>query len=262
LLCYVCSYELSTPESQTRQLADLAFVMQDYDLALSQLKNVASEYKADKAAKHFASSQELIGICTLLTGGSHKDANAAFDSAMGTYHAAGDIRRGTRAALWAYDMHRWSLRFSDGATFLLRASEKEPAALAAPTAASSRMITNSTNATGISSGGVVVGGGQEKRPDPSVRGALLLEQAAYCFVWMKPPLVRKYAFHLVMAAHWYHKCNQVPLLYFCMYLSCALMFMCDGMHGDIENPRSSMLCIRAWCVSTTWVVPCGGSCQL
>jgi hypothetical protein len=66
----------------------------------------------------------------VLIQGSHKDANASFDAAMATYHSVGDSRRGTRAALWAYDMHKWSQRFTDAATFLLRASEKEPAALA------------------------------------------------------------------------------------------------------------------------------------
>lgn len=49
-----CRYELSTLETQTRHLADLAFLMQDYDTALTNYKLVAAEYKADKALRHFA----------------------------------------------------------------------------------------------------------------------------------------------------------------------------------------------------------------
>ena len=40
-----------------RQLADLAFVMQDYETAQSTLKLLASDYKTDKAWKHLAGVQ-------------------------------------------------------------------------------------------------------------------------------------------------------------------------------------------------------------
>ncbi len=44
-----------------RQLADLAFVMQDYETAQSTLKLLASDYKTDKAWKHLAGVQ--VGLC-------------------------------------------------------------------------------------------------------------------------------------------------------------------------------------------------------
>ena len=40
-----------------RQLADLAFVMQDYETAQSTLKLLAGDYKTDKAWKHLAGVQ-------------------------------------------------------------------------------------------------------------------------------------------------------------------------------------------------------------
>lgn len=40
-----------------RQLADLAFVMQDYETAQSTLKLLAGDYKTDKAYKHLAGVQ-------------------------------------------------------------------------------------------------------------------------------------------------------------------------------------------------------------
>ena len=39
--------------------------------------------------------------------------------------------------------------------------------------------------------------------------ALFLEQAAIAFLQTSPPLPRKYAFHVILAGHRYHKSNQV-----------------------------------------------------
>lgn len=45
--------------------------------------------------------------------------------------------------------------------------------------------------------------------DSDLRSALFLEQAAHCFLHNPHPMVRKYAFHLVMAGHRYAKGLQV-----------------------------------------------------
>ena len=50
-------YGAATTEGQMRQLADLAFVMQDYETAQSTLKLLAGDYKTDKAFKHLAGVQ-------------------------------------------------------------------------------------------------------------------------------------------------------------------------------------------------------------
>ena len=44
--------------------------------------------------------------------------------------------------------------------------------------------------------------------DSDLRSALMLEQAAYCFLMAQPPQHRKYAFHIVLAGHRYSKCGQ------------------------------------------------------
>lgn len=45
--------------------------------------------------------------------------------------------------------------------------------------------------------------------DSDLRSALLLEQAAYCFLHCtKPRMIRKYAFHIVLAGHRFSKCSQ------------------------------------------------------
>lgn len=45
--------------------------------------------------------------------------------------------------------------------------------------------------------------------DSDLRSALLLEQAAHCFINMKSPMVRKYAFHMILAGHRFSKAGQV-----------------------------------------------------
>jgi len=45
--------------------------------------------------------------------------------------------------------------------------------------------------------------------DSDLRSALLLEEAAYCFLQAsKPGLLRKYAFHMVLAGHRFSKAGQ------------------------------------------------------
>ena len=45
--------------------------------------------------------------------------------------------------------------------------------------------------------------------DSDLRSALLLEQAAHCFINMRQPMVRKYAFHMILAGHRFSKAAQV-----------------------------------------------------
>lgn len=45
--------------------------------------------------------------------------------------------------------------------------------------------------------------------DSDLRSALLLEQAAHCFLKMHVPMVRKFAFHMILAGHRFSKAGQV-----------------------------------------------------
>jgi hypothetical protein len=44
--------------------------------------------------------------------------------------------------------------------------------------------------------------------EPSLHSAVLLEQAACCYVLSKPPMLRKYGFHLVLAGNSYYISDQ------------------------------------------------------
>lgn len=47
--------------------------------------------------------------------------------------------------------------------------------------------------------------------DP-LHSAVVLEQAAYCFLMSTPAMLRKYGFHLVLSGDLYKKCDQVVFL--------------------------------------------------
>lgn len=51
--------------------------------------------------------------------------------------------------------------------------------------------------------------------ESDLRSALLLEQAAYCFLVTQPPMHRKYAFHIVLAGNRYSRAGQRKHAYRC-----------------------------------------------
>lgn len=51
------AYGVASVEGQMRALADVAFMMQDYELAAATLKQLSSDLRADKAWKHYAGAQ-------------------------------------------------------------------------------------------------------------------------------------------------------------------------------------------------------------
>lgn len=80
-----------------------------------------------------------------------------------------------RTSIWLAEMHKARAQFREGAGVLFRAAMLK------------------------------VEGGQ----GVSLRAGVLLEQAAYCFLRVSPPMLRKYGFHLVLAGNRYTVCSQV-----------------------------------------------------
>jgi len=50
--------------------------------------------------------------------------------------------------------------------------------------------------------------------EPSLHSAVLLEQAASCYLLSSPPMLRKYGFHLILAGNSYYMSDQVKNNYF------------------------------------------------
>ena len=63
-------YTSNTIEAQTMKLADYAFLLRDFTTALTYYRAAGSEFKGDKAWRHYAFSQEMTALCLYLTDGS------------------------------------------------------------------------------------------------------------------------------------------------------------------------------------------------
>lgn len=55
-------YTSNTLELQTLKLADYAFLLRDYSTALSNYRQAGTEFKGDKAWRHYALSQDCAHI--------------------------------------------------------------------------------------------------------------------------------------------------------------------------------------------------------
>ena len=179
------AYTGDSIEGQIRALADLAFIVQDYDMALSNYRLVRDDFKSDKAHRHLGSVLEMMALCLFMSEGSKrqimsylKDANEAFSRA-----AAGE-----RKAMLptAPDGLARSCRFATKSTFLL--SEILLSAGSDLHTASAALLRASTS-------------------ESSLTAAVLLEQAGKCML-RSGTFPGKHGFHMVMAGSLYGKCGQ------------------------------------------------------
>jgi hypothetical protein len=89
-------------EVQMRRLADALFVLRDWENALANYRNAASEFKGEKAHEQYASAQEMYGVTLLCEAAASSDRNAP-RNALGSVAshlinaANGYERAGTRA---------------------------------------------------------------------------------------------------------------------------------------------------------------------
>ncbi|KAI5679651.1 hypothetical protein M9H77_00878 [Catharanthus roseus] len=164
------TYTFSSMESQIRVLGDYAFMLRDYELALSNYKLLSTDYKLDKAWKHLAGAQEMIGLTHFMLDLSSKDAEYWMEHAFATYSKLGSSghRNATRCGLWWVEMLKATDQFKEAANVYFRISGEE-----------------------------------------LLHSAVMLEQASYCYLFSSPPLLRKYGFHLVLSGDLYKKCDQI-----------------------------------------------------
>ena len=153
-------------ESQIRLFADLTFMLEDYDLALKHYRMVRDDYKNDKANKCYAGAMEMIGVCLLYLGGSHREIEANLDQAIVIYQRERCTTFATRATLLLFDCYKLWRRNLEASRVLLKASDHET--------------------------------------DNDCRAAIMLELAGYCYLQMSPSQYRKYAFYLVLAGFRYN----------------------------------------------------------
>jgi len=149
--------------------------MQDYDTAASNYRIAKQDYHNDRKQSLLASANEMHGLCTLIS--SHGRSGAGYiENAIQWYTSSSEIAKATRAALWCVDAFQSQGLTNNAAVTLKRASERE----------------------------------SHRSGGSDLRAALLTEQASYMF--LRPSRsggsqIRKYAFHMIMAGHMYHKCK-------------------------------------------------------
>ena len=215
------TYDWHTIESQARQLADLAFVVQDYDLAGSTYRLCANDYKQD-----LANYRQDIGMKPTDTTPIPRidPANPRFDAEKDRHRRVIDAL--TRHQAGAYEMLGLSVAMGDTASsngVVSRAALTELATSLETAIRDYQLVGDlrrATRAAWFYADTLRWMGGAQKVGDcctmliraseqRSVRAALCLEQAAYLFLHLLPtPLIRKYSFHLFRAGGLYHDSYQ------------------------------------------------------
>lgn len=190
-------YKSDAIESQTRLLADTAFLVRDYELALQMYRLVREDYKSDKALFHCANVNEMIALCLLVTKGSPMQITNALDAANAIYAKAPSSLT-----------QRMAIRTAVIAGEIFHALSKSGLFTDYMDNASAALIRGSTMEQGICS-------------------AILMERAALCDMRARLPKFRKYGFRMVMAGHVYDSLGHKEHAARCYSLARAI-YDCSG----------------------------------
>lgn len=191
------TYRYDSIESQTRLLADTAFLVRDYELALQMYRLARDDFKSDKSVFHCANANEMIALCLLLNRGSPMQITNAIDSANAAYAKVNTLvasRLAVRTAVVAGEIYNTLSHMGLFTDYMDNAS--------------AALIRGSTMEQGICS-------------------AVLMERAALCDLHARQPKFRKYGFRMVMAGHVYDSLGHSPHSARCYSLARAI-YDCSG----------------------------------
>ncbi|XP_075440846.1 trafficking protein particle complex subunit 8 isoform X2 [Ascaphus truei] len=163
-------YPPEAPELQIRKMADLCFLVQHYDLAYSCFHTAKKDFLSDQAMLYAAGALEMAAVSAFLQPGAPRPYPAHYmDTAIQTYRdICKNMILAERCVLLSAEILKSQGKYSEAAALLIRLTSE----------------------------------------DSDLRSALLLEQAAHCFINMKSPMVRKFAFHMILAGHRFSKAAQ------------------------------------------------------
>lgn len=163
-------YLRESPEIQMRRRADLAFMVQMYELAYTSYHTAKGDFGNDQAWMHYAGSLEFAAISAFMLGHIQKSYPAHYmENAVTTYLTSCKLPQlATRAVLIGTEIQKSRRMYSEAALEFIRLTGE----------------------------------------DSDLRSALFLEQAAHCFINSSRPMVRKYAFHMILAGHRFSKAGQ------------------------------------------------------
>ncbi|CAL1372237.1 unnamed protein product [Linum trigynum] len=163
-------YTFSSIESQIRVLGDHAFMLHDYELALANYRLISTDYKLDKAWKRYAGVQEMMALAYFLLDQSRKEAEYCMENAFNTY-----LKLGSSGQQNATRCGLWWIE-------MLKTRDQYKEAASVYFRICSEELLHS---------------------------AVMLEQASYCYLFSKPPMLYKYGFHLVLSGDRYRKTDQI-----------------------------------------------------
>ncbi|XP_072169057.1 trafficking protein particle complex subunit 8-like [Diadema setosum] len=163
-------YLRESPEIQMRRRADLAFMVQMYELAYTSYHTAKGDFGNDQAWMHYAGSLEFAAISAFMLGHIQKSYPSHYmENAVTTYlTTCKQPHLATRAVLIGTEIQKARFMYSEAALEFIRLTGE----------------------------------------DSDLRSALFLEQAAHCFINSSRPMVRKYAFHMILAGHRFSKAGQ------------------------------------------------------
>ncbi|KAM4629221.1 trafficking protein particle complex subunit 8 isoform 2-T2 [Polymixia lowei] len=163
-------YPPEAPELQIRKMADLCFLVQHYELAYSCYHTAKKDFLSDQAMLYAAGALEMAAVSAFLQAGAPRPYPAHYmDTAIQTYRdVCKNMVLAERCALVSAEVLKSQGKYSDAATLLIKMTSE----------------------------------------DSDLRSALLLEQAAHCFINMRNPMARKFAFHMILAGHRFSKAGQ------------------------------------------------------
>eukprot|EP00118_Oscarella_pearsei_P003792 m.15777 g.15777 ORF g.15777 m.15777 type:complete len:1495 (+) comp26547_c0_seq1:77-4561(+) len=165
----VSNYLVDSNEMQMRLLGDLAFLGQNYDLAYSSYHTCKRDFQNDHAWIYYAGALEMAATSLLMQAVPKRDPINYFEESIAVYLNPLKLHQfATRATLLATEYMKSKGLYRDAAAAFIKMTGE----------------------------------------DSDLRGGLLLEQAAHCFLRMQPSLVRKYAFHLILSGHRFSKAYQ------------------------------------------------------
>ncbi|XP_048385356.1 trafficking protein particle complex subunit 8 isoform X2 [Stegostoma tigrinum] len=163
-------YPPEAPELQIRKMADLCFLVQHYDLAYSCYHTAKKDFLNDQAMLYAAGALEMAAASVFLQSGAQRQYPSHYmETAIQTYKdLCKNLVLAERCTLLSAEILKSQAKYSEAATLLIRMTSE----------------------------------------DSDLRSALLLEQAAHCFINMRTPMVRKFAFHMILAGHRFAKADQ------------------------------------------------------
>uniref|UniRef100_A0A1B0B6W0 Trafficking protein particle complex subunit 8 n=1 Tax=Glossina palpalis gambiensis TaxID=67801 RepID=A0A1B0B6W0_9MUSC len=169
-------YTHESAELQTRRLGDLYFMFCHYNMAFQAYHQAKRDFNADSAWQYYAGALEMAALSAFMLGTANRKTYDYMEDAIACYLNVCKLQQfATRATLLSIECLKTARLYGEAAKQLIRMTSEES----------------------------------------DLRSALLLEQAAYCFLVSTPVMHRKYAFQIVLSGNRYSRAGQRKHAYRC-----------------------------------------------